>query len=411
MLSVTEAEAIILGLAQPICDRESVDLLSAAGRVLAADVRSDRSFPYWDNSAMDGYAVRFEDVQHCSPETPAVLNVVMEIPAGTAPQIKIQSGQAARLFTGSMMPAGADTVVMQENTQRRDSQVSIVEAPQKQAFVRRKGEYYQAGAPLLAQGTVLNGPEIAVLATAQCAQIPVYQRPQVAILSTGSELIAPDQELRPGQIIDSNRYALAALVQQTGAQAQLISTVEDSPAAVQSAIQTALEADLVISSGGVSVGDYDFVDQALADLGADIHVRAVAVKPGKPLTVATVPKADHTTLYFGLPGNPVSALVSFWRFVQPALRKLVGHGNAWGPTFVQARSQQNLRISGQRETYLWGQLRLTDGEYTFSLADGSHSSGNLMNLPQTNGLAVLNLDQPTVEPGEWVRVMQVGRIA
>jgi molybdopterin molybdotransferase len=412
MLSVAAAESLILDLTHPLSDQETVGLLTALQRILATEVTCDRDFPYWDNSAMDGYAVRVEDLQDYSPETPTILEVITEIPAGTAPQQTLQPGQAARLFTGSMMPSGADTVVMQEHTQRQGRQVRILQQPQPQAFVRHQGDYYQAGSPLLAQGTILNAPEIAVLATAQCTQIPVYRRPVVAILSTGSELIAPDQLLQPGQIIDSNRYALAALVQQTGAEVQLIDTVGDQPADVKAAIQEALNADLVISSGGVSVGDYDFVDQTLAELGAKIHIQAVAVKPGKPLTVATVPApsahAGRSVLYFGLPGNPVSALVSFWRFVQPALRKLSGQSQGWKPTFVQARSEHELCISGQRETYLWGQLRLVEGFYAFSLAGGSHSSGNLMNLIQTSGLAVLTTQQPVVRPGEWAQVLQVG---
>jgi molybdopterin molybdotransferase len=409
MLSVAAAESLILDLTHPLSDQETVGLLTASQRVLATEVRCDRSFPYWDNSAMDGYAVRMADLQDCSPETPTTLEVVTEIPAGTSPQQTLQPGQAARLFTGSMMPSGADTVVIQEHTQRQGRQVRILQQPQPQAFVRHQGDYYQAGSPLLAKGTVLNAPEIAVLATAQCTQIPVYRRPVVAILSTGSELIAPDQPLQLGQIVDSNRYALAALVQQTGAEVQLIDTVGDQPADVKAAIQAALNADLVISSGGVSVGDYDFVDQTLAELGAKIHIQAVAVKPGKPLTVATVSNSSARALYFGLPGNPVSALVGFWRFVQPALRKLSGQSQGWQPTFVQARSEHELCISGQRETYLWGQLRLVEGFYTFSLAGGSHSSGNLMNLIQTSGLAVLTTQQPIVRPGEWVQVLQVSR--
>ncbi len=156
------------------------------------------------------------------------------------------------------------------------------------------------------------------------------------------------------------------------------------------------------------MGDYDFVDQTLSELGASIHIRAVAVKPGKPLTVATVPTSGGSSvLYFGLPGNPVSALVSFWRFVQPALRKLSGQSQHWAPTFVRAQSNHALQISGQRETYLWGQLCLVQGSYEFSLAGGSHSSGNLMNLIQTSGLAVLTTQQPIVKPGEWVQVLQV----
>lgn len=413
MLSVSEAEALILKIAQPLTDQEVTSLLEAQQRILAADITSDLDFPYWDNSAMDGYAVRYEDIKACGPDHPAILDVVTEVPAGACPSISLVPGQAARIFTGAMLPQGADTVVMQENTKRQGEQVHILQCPRPQAFVRRRGTYYQAGMSVLQQGTVLTPPDIAILATVQCTNIPVYRRPVVAILSTGSELIAPDQPLQPGQIVDSNRYALAALVQAMGAEVRLLKPVGDQLDALRTAIADAITyADVVISSGGVSVGDYDYVDQVLAELKADIHIRSVAVKPGKPLTVATfsVSQASQPVLYFGLPGNPVSALVSFWRFVQPALRKLSGQAANWRPTFIEARTVQPLTAGGQRETYLWGQLSLKAGHYEFSVAGGSHSSGNLMNLAQTNGLAVIPVEHSPVEAGAWVSVMQVGTV-
>jgi molybdopterin molybdotransferase len=417
MLPVKQAEAIILDLVQPLSgelDQENLKLLSAEGRVLAADINSPFDFPHWDNSAMDGYAVRFEDVQSSSVEHPTVLEVVEEIPAGYEPQRSIQPGQAARIFTGSVMPTGADTIVIQEQTQRQENYVQILTAPEPKAYVRYQGSFYKAGTPLLSQGTVLNAPELAVLAAGQLTQVPVYRRPVVAILSTGDELVAPDQPLRPGQIVDSNRYALATLVAQSGAKPLLLGIVPDRPESLRAAITEAIAgADIVLSSGGVSMGDYDYVDQILADLGAQIHIRSVAVKPGKPLTVATFPPAEspqRSVLYFGLPGNPVSALVSFWRFVQPALKKLSGLPHSWKPLFVQARSRQDLQGDPRRETYLWGKLHLVDGIYEFSLARGSHSSGNLINLAQTNGLAVLQLEQSFIPAGGEVLVLQVGAV-
>ena len=417
MLTVNQAERLILDLTQPLetdHDQDSVDLLNAHQRVLAMDIVGNQDFPYWDNSAMDGYAVRFEDLGPCNPDHPAVLEVVCEIPAGTEPSTAIRSGQAARIYTGSMMPTGADTVVMQEHTQRQGTQVHILQPPaHPQAFVRHRAAYYQAGAPLLPQGTLLTAPELAVLATVQCSPVPVYRRPVVAILSTGTELIAPDQSLQPGKIVDSNRYVLAALAQQSGADVRLQGTVGDHPENLKASIADAIAtADFVISSGGVSVGDYDYVEQALAELGAEIHIRAVAVKPGKPLTVATFPPSadsQRSVLYFGLPGNPVSAPVSFWRFVQPALRKLSGLSQNWTPVFVKARTRQTLSSSGKRETYLWGHLHLVEGTYEFDLAGGSHSSGNSMNLALTNGLARLECEHPHINAGEWVSVLQVGQ--
>lgn len=422
MLPVQDAESIILGLVQPLdgeLDSEVVDLSTARGRTLAASVTSQLDFPHWDNSAMDGYAVRYEDVKSCGAEQPVVLNIVEEIPAGKQPQCSIQSGQAARILTGAVMPQDADTVVMQERTRREGDRVFILEAPKPQAFVRHRAFFYQAGMPLLQPGIAIGAPEIAVLAAAQCTQLRVYRRPRVAIFSTGDELITPDRPLQPGQIVDSNQYALAAFVAQLGGVPVSLGSVRDEPKVLKEAIVNAISsADIVLSTGGVSVGDYDYVEQLLTELGGEIHIRAVAIKPGKPLTVATFPPAakpgqrgaGRPILYFGLPGNPVSALICCWRFVQPALKKLAGlPQEVWEPRFVQARSRDELRSDGRRETYLWGQLRLNAaGTYEFHLASGSQNSANLINLAQTTGLAIVPVGQTLIPSGEPVQVLQVG---
>ncbi len=432
MIPVEQAETIILSLVQPFDtdrDGEVLPLLEARDRILAGSVTSDLDFPHWDNSAMDGYAVRYADVQACSAESPVTLAVIETIPAGYQPHCIFEAGQAARILTGSVMPAGADTIVIQEETQRDGDHVTILAAPQPQAFVRKRAAFYQAGQPLLPSGLRLQAPEMAVLAAAQCAQVKVYRQPRVAILSTGDELVTIDQPLQPGEIVDSNQYALASLVTQAGAIPLRLGVVRDEPEALKQAIAMALDrADMVLSSGGVSVGDYDYVEDILAELGGNIHIRAVAVKPGKPLTVATFgrqaeggrqeaeesadprfPLSTAAILYFGLPGNPVSALVTFCRFVEPALRKLSGlPEHTWKPTFVKAKTQVDLRSDGKRESYLWGHLHLVDGLYEFALAGGSHSSGNLVNLAGTNGLAVLPIGKTHVSSGESIHVMQIG---
>lgn len=408
MLSVSDTEAVILNLVQPLDaqgNTENLDLLAAAGRILATPVTSQLDFPHWDNSAMDGYAVRYEDVQHSSAEKPAVLDIVEEIPAGYQPQSTILQGQAARIFTGAIMPQGADTVVIQEVTNRQDKQVEILSAPKPQEFVRHKGEFYQAGTQLLPPGILLNPTEIAVLAAAQCAQVSVYRRPRVAIFSTGDELVTLNQSLEAGQIVDSNGYALAALVKQAGAEALMLGIVKDDPIALEKTIAYAIaNADIVISSGGVSVGDYDYVDKILESLEAEIHIRAVAMRPGKPLTVASF-STQNSALYFGLPGNPAAVLVTFLRFVQPAIKKLSGLSAGWQVKFVKVRSHQELRSDGKRETYIWGQLHLIDGIYQFRKAGGSHSSGNLINLAQTNALAVIPVGTTLISPGDEVLVL------
>ncbi len=437
MVSVSDAQAIILNLVQPLDhqrDTEVVDLLVADSRILAVPVTSPLDFPHWDNSAMDGYAVRYEDVQHSS-ENPAVLEIVEDIPAGYQPKSTIQPGQAARIFTGAAIPVGADTVVMQEKTRREENRVFILDAPKPQEFVRHKASFYQARTQLLPAGIKLNASEIAVLAAAQCPQLRVYRRPRVAIFSTGDELRTVDQPLQPGQIVDSNQYALAALVKQSGAEPILLGIIKDDPVALEKVIAHAVAiADIVLSSGGVSVGDYDYVDKILESLTAKIHIRSVEMRPGKPLTVATLPTppaptlreakatspplphlphsplpTPHSPLYFGLPGNPAAVLVTFWRFVLPAIKKLSGITEGWEPVFLKVRSHNELRSNGKRETYLWGKLHLIDGVYEFHQADGSQSSGNLINLAQTNALAVLPVGKTLIYPQEEVQVLPLSK--
>ncbi len=408
MLSVNEAEGIILDLVRvldSVKDSELVSLENAQGRILAIPVEGKLDIPHWDNSAMDGYAVRYEDVKDCSANHPVSLQVITEIAAGDRPKTSIRSGQTARIFTGAMLPEGTDTIVIQENTQREGNKVTILAAPEQEEFVRHQGAFYRAGTPILAAGVKIGAPEIAVLATAQCTELSVYRRPRVAILSTGDELVTPEQTLQPGQIVDSNQYALASFVAQNGGIPIKLGIVPDRPEALKKAIASAIEsADIVLSTGGVSVGDYDYVDRILAELGGTLHIRSVAVKPGKPLTVATF--EDNNCLYFGIPGNPVSALVSCWRFVQPALRKLSGLNN-YQPRFVTATTRHDLKAAGRRETYLWGQLHLVEGNYEFALAGGSHSSGNLVNLAQTNGLAIVPLGEKLITAESEMRVMLI----
>ncbi len=415
MLPANQAEAKILDLITPLDathDVEVLPLVDASDRILAEDVISPLDFPHWDNSAMDGYAVRFMDTQADSNRI--VLTIVEEIPAGHIPQHVIGAGQAARIFTGGMMPPGADTIVIQENTKREGDRVLIVEPPhQRHAFVRYKGSYHKAGQRLLQAGMRLQGADIAVLAAAQCATVTVFRKPRVAILSTGSELVSINQPLKTGQIVDSNQYALAALVRQAGADPICLGIVPDEPEPIKVAIAQALaQSDIVLSSGGVSVGDYDYIDRILTDMGGTLHIRSVAVKPGKPLTVASIAPAgdepnERSRLYLGLPGNPVSALVSFWRFVLPALRKLSGASSQWRCAFINGRAAQDLKAGGKRETYLWGYARFLNGEYEFDLATGSHSSGNLINLAQTNSLAMVPIGQTRIAAGESVRLLLI----
>jgi molybdopterin molybdotransferase len=407
MLSVRDAEATILNSVKSLdnyLDIEFVDLLMANNRILASSVTSSLDFPHWDNSAMDGYAVRYADVQNARADKPAVLEVVAEIPAGYSPQVMIKPGQAARIFTGAVMPEGADTVVMQERTHRQDNRVLVFIAPQPQEFVRQKGSFYQGGTELLPAGTVLGAGEIGILAAAGKDQIDVFRRPKVAIFSSGNELAMPEQLLKPGQIVDSNQFSLATLLRGMGAEVLLLGIIEDDPETLSEIIDYAIaNSDIVISTGGVSVGDYDYIGKTLTSLGGKIHFKSVQMRPGKPLTFATFSEK----LYFGLPGNPVSAMVTCWRFVKPVIRKMSGLSQGWGNNWLKVRSHSQLQSNGKMETYILGKLRLVSGVYQFHKAEGNDSSGNLINLTQTNALAVLPVGKTLVTPGEEIFVLQM----
>ena len=402
MISAQEAEAIALRITPPITDTESITSVAALGRVLAEPVRSRLDFPHWDNSAMDGYAVRQADLA----QGPTELQVIETIPAGVAPQQTLGPGQAARIFTGAMMPPGADAIAIQEDTEPAGpDRVKVLSQPAVGEFVRARGMFCRSGDQILPAGLAIGPAELAVLAAAQCDRVTVVRRPRVAVFSTGDELGTIDQPLQPGQIVDSNQYALIAFLQQMGVEPIALGVVRDDRAALKAAVEQAIDqADLVLSTGGVSVGDYDYVDAVLAELGGEIHVKSVAVRPGKPLTLATFgPK-----VYVGLPGNPVSALVGCWRFVAPLLRKLSGRSGPHGVQWLTARSAQDLQGAGRRETYLWGSLQIIEGQLVFSLAKGSHSSGNLINLAGTTALAQVPQGTSEIAAHSEIQVLLLG---
>jgi molybdopterin molybdotransferase len=243
MISVNSAATIILNAAQPMgLAVEQVPLHKAIGHLLAQSVESVLDFPHWDNSAMDGYAVRYDDVSDACQDNPIELEVITEIPAGSVPQGSIRSGQAARILTGSMLPNGADTVVMQEWTTRSGNQLYINQAPpQSGHFIRHQGSFYRSGEPLLRSGLRIGGPEIAVLAAAQCLAVPVFKKLRVGVLSTGDELVLPDQVLQPGQIVDSNQIALLALLSQAGFDALALGSVKDDRTSLKQAMKGAID--------------------------------------------------------------------------------------------------------------------------------------------------------------------------
>lgn len=405
MQSAQSAEELILRLSEPLVETELVAVAEAQGRVLAEPILSALDFPHWDNSAMDGYAVRWDDLKLLTADA-VKLQVIEEIPAGQMPQKSLTAGTAARIFTGAMLPIGADTIVIQENTQQDGDFVEVLQPPsQLGEFVRRRGDFAAVGQVLLEAGTLLSPAAIAVVAAASCPQVQVYRRPRVAIFSTGDELVTPEQSLSPGKIVDSNQPAIVALVRQWGGEPICLGIVPDRPVDLQETMkQSIAQADIVLSTGGVSVGDYDYVEQVLAELGGQLQITSVAVKPGKPLTVATFQKNEKSLLFFGLPGNPVSALVGCWRFVYLSFQKVAGVTKPMLP-WLTAIAGASLRGDSRRECYLWGNVSLQNSQLLFVPVAGGHNSGNLINLAGANALALVTVAQGSVAVGETVPVL------
>jgi molybdopterin molybdotransferase len=402
MIPIEEAQALVLGSIKPL-GIERVDLFSALNRVLAEPVFSSLDFPRWNSSVMDGYAVRSKDLG----VTPAILPVVEEIAAGTIPQYSLGQGEASRIFTGAMMPEGADAVVIQENaTTNADGTVNMLKPVNSGANMVKQGAHLRAGDLLMPVGTVLHAPEVGILSSVSRSFVSVYRRPVVAILSTGNELVPLGNELKPGQIIDSNQYALAAQVIEAGAVPRLLGVVKDDIPSLTRAITQTLDADFILSSGGVSVGDYDHVKTVLRDLGAQILFEKVRVKPGKPLTFALL----NQVAYWGLPGNPVSCMVGFWLTVYPAIRKSMGYPESLqNLPILTARLTAPAEGTGERETYVRGVLYQQEKQFYFT-PRSSHASGNLVNLQGLNGFGIVPVSTEKVEQNMEIRVLQVSTI-
>lgn len=329
-----------------------VPLIDASGRVLASDVVSDVDIPPFNKSAMDGFAVRAEDLE----VVPANLNVVMDIPAGTTPGGPIGAGQAASVMTGAPVPQGSDTVVQVEWTSGfGEKTVRIDRSVNAGANVSPCGEIVETGATVLSEGTLIDVEEVALLAAVGCDPVPVFELPSVAILTTGDEIVAPSEKPGPSQIRDTNGPALAVFVKSLGLSSVLLHKVGDDVETLRNAVIEGLEYDCLLMSGGVSAGAYDFVEDVLVELDVTIHTRRIAVKPGKPTVFGT--RGDR--MIFGLPGNPVSGIVMARLLVETALRVRMGYRNP-GIATVRARLTKDIRKKANRAWYIHGTLSLAN---------------------------------------------------
>ena len=396
VLGVEDALAHILSTVR-VLELERAPLLEAAGRVLTEPVTADRDIPPLANSAMDGYAVRGTDIAQ-SP--PVRLRVVGEAAAGHLAEVSVAPGQAVRIMTGAPIPPGADTVVRFESTRLDGDWIEILKVPRAGANVRAAGEDVRAGQVVLQPGMVLRPQEVGMLAAVGRTAVAVRRRPRVAILATGDEVVLPDQVPGPGQIRDANSYTVAAQVQRCGGVPLLLGVARDREQLVRQGIREALaqRADFIVTSGGVSVGDFDLVKQVLAAEGA-MHFWSLNMKPGRPMAFGVV----NDVPLLGLPGNPVAAMISTELFVRPALLKMQGFAD-WSRATVQARLAQPIARKDGRRHYLRVQLRGTEAAYEATLT-GDQGSGILNSLVQADGLAVIPEECNHLPAGAPVQVI------
>lgn len=395
--SLTVEEALDRILARvPTLPAHEVGLLDALGAVLADDATAERDVPPFTNSAMDGYAVRGEDVRGA----PARLRVVGEIPAGAAPQRGIGPGEAMRIMTGAPMPDGADTVVRVEDTDNGTDVVTITTATPTGLSVRHAGEDLRAGETVLRRGTVVRAAEIGVLATTGRANIRVVRRPRVAVLSTGDEVVDLEAPIRPGQIRDANRYSLSAAVRSAGCEAWTLGIVPDSADALRQALSRAIETDAIVTSGGVSVGDHDHVKPVVSELGT-MDFWSIAIRPGRPLAFGELRDGERRVPIFGLPGNPVSSLLTFELFVRPALLRMAGHRS-----IARRRARARLAERIDKPAHLRFFARgIHDPEQGTVRTTGPQGSGILRSMALANCLIDLPPGTDKHLPGETVDVI------
>ncbi len=398
-LSAARAQRIVLDAARPLAP-QLVLLDRAEGCVLADDVISSRTLPPNDVSAMDGYAVRSSDLRGATGEQPVVLRIAFEVPAGAAARTPLPEGAAARIFTGAALPPGADTVVRQEDTEREGDRVRVRVETARRTDVRDAGEDVRAGDLVLARGARLGPAEIGMLASLGRTVIPVHRRPRVAIVSGGDELIQPDGDPAGGRIVGSNAWGLAAASRASGADALDTGIAKDTPEALAERLRAALVADVIVSSAGVSVGDRDYVRPVLESLGCTIVFWGVKIRPGYPLVFGRF--GERGPLVFALPGNPVSALVTFEEFVRPALLQMAGRRRMFRPT-VRARMAEALTKPAGRLHFVRVRLE-RDGDGFVASSTGNQSSGVLRSMTLADGLLVFPSEATTIAAGDTATV-------
>ena len=401
MLSVEEALEQVLSHFHPL-EPERVPIVEALGRVLAEDVCSDIDIPPRANSAMDGYAVLAADTQGAGPQTPKRLRIIGDLAAGYVTETKVTSGTAIRIMTGAPIPPGADAVVRFEDTERQGEWVNVFAEVPVGKEIRPAGEDVRRGELVLQRGTLVRPPEVGMLASLGRKDVMVIRRPRVAILATGDELVEAGEPLGPGQIYNSNSYSNAAQVLRYGGVPVMLGIARDQVQELTERIEAGLAqgVDMFLVSGGVSVGDFDVVKNVLAAEG-EITFWRVRMKPGKPLAFGRIQGVP----LLGMPGNPVSVMVSFELFARPAILKMLGMTELDKPT-VEAILVNGVKRKDDRRHFLRVYVEKRDGEYYAHLT-GEQGSGILSSMVKANGLAIVPEEWTHVPAGERVRVMML----
>ena len=398
--TVHEASDRILAGIQPL-GAERVPLGEALGRVLAEDVRSPIAHPPWDNSSMDGYAVRATDVA----ATPVVLRVLETVRAGEQPTRALEPQTAIRIMTGAPIPSGADSVIRVEDTDAGVDNVEIRDARDAGRNVRPRGEDLAVDELAVARGTVLGPAHIGVLASVGCGSVPVHRLPRVAVLTSGDELVDVDrfEEVMAGRrIVSSNSYTITASLRAIGAEPVYLGIVPDDPAAYEQRLAGAAGCDLLITSGGVSVGAFDFTKDVLKSLGAELHLWRVRMRPGAPLGFGTL----GGMAWLGLPGNPVSAMVTFELFARPLLRRLRGEQRVF-PQTIDVRTRDDITLAAPL-THFMRAIIDWDSEGAWARLTGPQGSGLLTSMARATGLLVVPAERQVVRAGERLRALLLG---
>jgi molybdopterin molybdotransferase len=399
-LKVSEAQRVIFE-SVAILGSEMVALEQSLGRVLSDNILANRDLPPFDVSAMDGFAVRSSDLAAAS----LIFKVVEDIRAGDMPTVTLLAGQCSRIMTGATLPPGADAVIREEDTQEISANTVQIEVSVKSGHdVRPKGENMQSGDVVLPAGTEITPGVIGVLATVKAAKIQVYRRPRVAILSTGNELESMNDPVDPNKIPNSNSYALMAQVQALGIEPVLLGIARDDPVELEQYLLRGLEYDVLLVSGGTSVGVHDYVRPTIEKLGVSMKFWRVAMKPGHPLAFGVMHRTAKASesFVFGLPGNPVSSMVCFEEFVAPALRRMMGNPRLYRRT-VTARLAHPAKMRPGRTEFIRVQLSNDEAGYLAS-STGTQSSGALLSMARADGLLVMPADSTGLAAGDKVTV-------